>query len=876
MKQIDIEGKSYSYFDLTTFEHDKLYRLPVSIRILLEAALRKKDDFVVTDEHIHRILNWGKEATEEIPFFPSRVLLQDYTGVPAVVDLASMRKAILVHDENKALKVNPLVPVELVIDHSIQVDSYGTPESLRENEDFEFNRNKERFKLLKWGQKAFNGLKIIPPGSGIVHQVNLENLARVVFENEGVLYPDSVVGTDSHTTMINGLGVLGWGVGGIEAEAVMLGESVSMVLPEVVGVKVTGKIQTDCCATDVVLVLTNKLRKEGVVGKFVEFFGDGLNNMSLEDRATLSNMAPEYGATAAFFPVDDNTLKYLRFTGRPEERINLIEKYLKANSLYRDPSTESSIDYTKVVNLELDKVRPSLAGPKRPQDLITLDNMKSVFVNGLSEKSGFNGFGLNEASIKKEIKAPYFTLRNGSVLIAAITSCTNTSNPFVLIAAGILAKNAVEKGLRTPMYVKTSLSPGSRVVTQYLQEAGLTQPLEKLGFSLAGYGCMTCIGNSGDLRDDIQQLVEINKDMVFASVLSGNRNFEGRVHPLTKANYLCSPAYVVAYALAGRVNIDFNEEPLGVDKEGNNVFLKDIFPTSEQVYEKIKNHIRPDMFVDNYKHILDGNDNWRSLEIDNDVKLYKFDPESTYIKNPPYFDEFSFDFKIPTEFKDLKCLLLLGDSITTDHISPAGNISKKSSSAQYLTEHGVATKDFNSYGARRGNHELMTRGTFANVRIKNLKCPEIEGPYTVMEKGTEPVYIFDAAKEAGFNNLIIIAGKEYGAGSSRDWAAKGPRLLGVKVVIAESYERIHRSNLVGMGIIPLQFKEGESAESLGLDGFESYSIDISNLAIKSQITVSTDDGKKFDTLVRIDTEVELHYYKSDGILPYVMKKILTQ
>ena len=876
VKQLNIEGETYTYYDLASFEHDQLYRLPVSIRIMLESALRKKDGFVVKDEHIQKILNWGKAEMSEVPFFPSRVLLQDYTGVPAVVDLASMRQAIAKYDGQKVSKVNPVVPVELVIDHSIQVDSYGTKESLRQNEDQEFNRNKERFRLLKWGQKAFDKLKIIPPGSGIVHQVNLENLARVVFDSEGELYPDSVVGTDSHTTMINGLGVLGWGVGGIEAEAVLLGESISMVLPDVVGVKVTGKLQPDCCATDIVLVLTNKLRQEGVVGKFVEFFGHGLDHMSLEDRATLSNMAPEYGATVAFFPVDDNTLKYLRFTGRSEDKISLIEKYLKTNCLYRDPDTESSIDYTKVVNLELDKVRPSLAGPKRPQDLITLDDMKITFLKGLSAKTGFNGFGLSEQSIKKEIKGPNFTLRNGSVLIAAITSCTNTSNPFVLIAAGLMAKKAVEKGLSTPVYVKTSLSPGSKVVTQYLCEAGLQEPLNKLGFALAGYGCMTCIGNSGELRDDIKELVEINKDMVFASVLSGNRNFEGRVHPATKANYLCSPSYVIAYALAGRVDIDFRDEPLGVDEEGRNVFLHDIFPTPEQVYDVINKHIRPEMFVENYNAILEGNENWRSLEVEAEAKLYNFEPSSTYIKNPPYFDRFSSGDKMPAEFKELKCLLLLGDSITTDHISPAGNISKKSAAAQYLFDHGVGGKEFNSYGARRGNHEVMTRGTFANVRIKNLKCPEVEGPYTVMEKGAEPVYVFDAAKEAGFTNLIVIAGKEYGTGSSRDWAAKGPRLLGVKVVIAESYERIHRSNLVGMGILPLQFREGEGAGPLGLTGFETYSMDISGLKVKGNVTVTTSTGIKFETLVRIDTEVEMHYFDTDGILPYVMKKLLTQ
>lgn len=873
---LKVNGKDFTFYDLNKLEEKRVSRLPYSMRILLEAALRKQDGFVVKPEHIEKILQWNKTEPQEIPFYPSRVLLQDYTGVPAVVDLASIREAIAKIDKTKVQMVNPSVPVELVIDHSIQVDSYATKDSIAKNEAKEFERNKERFRLLKWGQKAFDNMKIVPPGSGIVHQVNLESLGRVVFENKGELYPDSLIGTDSHTTMINGLGILGWGVGGIEAEAVMLGESVNMLLPDIVGVNVTGKMQEDCCATDIVLTLTNLLRQQGVVGKFVEFFGEGLNSLTLEDRATLSNMSPEFGSTMAFFPVDDNTLKYLRFTGRPEEKVQQIEAYLKANRLYRSAEEEKNIEYSKVLALDLDKVRPSLAGPKRPQDLVSLDNMKSRFLASLDEKIGFTGFGISEETKKKVIKGENFELRNGSLLIAAITSCTNTSNPYVLVAAALLAQKAIELGLSTPPYVKTSLSPGSKIVTEYLISSGLQDALNTLGFNLAGYGCMTCIGNSGDLREDITKLVEANKDMVFSSAASGNRNFEGRIHPLTKANYLCSPVYVVAYALAGKIDIDFKTEPIGTGKDGKGVYLKDIFPQPAQIYEIINKHIKPEMFVENYTKVLEGNEKWKSLQIEGDVSLYQWEDSSTYIRNPPYFDNFSFDFKAPSKFEDLHCLVYFGGSITTDHISPAGKISRKSAAAEYLKAKSIQPRDFNSFGSRRGNHEVMVRGTFGNVRIKNRLCPGVEGPYSVLEKDGEPMYIVDVAEKKNFDNLIVIAGKDYGVGSSRDWAAKGPKLMGVKVVIAESYERIHRSNLVGMGILPLQFKQGESADSHGLTGFEKFSMDLSSLAVQGKVTVTTSTGKTIETDVRIDTEVELEYFHSDGILLYVMKKLLKQ
>ncbi len=676
--------------------------------------------------------------------------------------------------------------------------------------------------------------------------------------------------------MINSLGVLGWGVGGIEAEAVMLGEFVSMLLPEVVGVKVTGEMPEGCCATDVVLKLTNILRKVGVVGKFVEFHGEGLKSLTLADRATLSNMSPEYGATMGFFPVDDNTLSYLHLTGRTDKRIAEIEGYLKKNMLFRNKKNEQDIQYTQVVQLDLTDIEPVVAGPKRPQDMISIKSLKQNFTTALTSKPGFNGFGMKDSSLEKVLKGKNFELRNGSILIAAITSCTNTSNPFVLMAAGLLAKNAIEKGLKIPVYVKTSLSPGSKVVTRFLKESGLNVPLDRLGFNLVGYGCMTCIGNSGDFREDIKKLVEENQDMTFSSVLSGNRNYEGRIHPYSKANYLCSPTFVVAYALAGRINIDFETEPIGVNSKNENIFLKDIFPHSSQVKEYIKKFITPQMYIENYGNFLEGNDKWKNLKVEGPIELYPFEKKSTYIRNPPYFDNFKFKNEPLKVIENLHCLLLLGDTITTDHISPAGKISRKSATAKYLKEREIKYRDFNSYGSRRGNHEVMIRGTFGNVRIRNQLCPSMEGPYTVLDKKSEPMFIFDACEKLNFKGMIVVAGKEYGTGSSRDWAGKGPSLLGVEVVIAESYERIHRSNLVGMGVLPLQFKNGQTAKTLGLNGFEKYTVNASALKVKGNVKVTTSDGKEFETLVRIDTDPEMEYYRAGGILVHVLKRLLKE
>lgn len=919
-ESLTVGEKTYSFYNINKLDSEKVKLLPFTIRILLENSLRKWDGKVMQKSDIETILSWpkfeGSGSRPEIPFFPSRVLLQDYTGVPAVVDLASMRTKMAELDPSKTQSIGPQIPVDLVIDHSIQVDEFGTKNALKANEAREFERNAERFKMLKWAQQSFENFKIVPPGSGIVHQVNLENLARVVFETDDVLYPDTLIGTDSHTTMINGLGVLGWGVGGIEAEAVMLGENVTMLLPEVVGVHVTGVPAADVSATDVVLTLTNKLRKVGVVGKFVEYFGDGLKNLTLADRSTISNMAPEYGATASFFPIDHQTLKYLKMTGRSEQKVAAVEAYARANGLFRLDSENKSVQgqvYSKVVNLELDKVRPSVAGPKLPQDLVLISDLKTDFNNGLVPEGGFKKFAVkNPETLKKEIDCEgKFTLKNGSLLIAAITSCTNTSNPYALISAGLLARNAVEKGLIVPAYVKTSLSPGSKVVTQYLQNSGLSAPLNKLGFYLAGYGCMTCIGNSGDLEPLANKYVEQNLDMVFSSVLSGNRNYEGRVHPYLKANYLASPLYVVAYALAGTVNIDFKTEPVQ-----NGIMLGDLLPKREEVLEMIDKYLTAKLFKEVYKDIEQGNEQWRALQMEKSL-TYPWDSNSTYIKNPPYFDmlkptdkdssaseksstDSSEDDKTPEEKKvdsmidtlksvikkpeklfeykkklKLKCLLLLRDSITTDHISPAGKISRTSPASKYLQSHGVKPRDFNSYGSRRGNHEVMARGTFANVRIKNVLANGVEGPFTrVSEKSEELVSVYEGAEHHKFKKLLVIAGREYGSGSSRDWAAKGPQLQGVQAVIAVSYERIHRSNLIGMGILPLEFTNGQDAVSLKLTGWEKYKIYVKNLGVKSLVKVKTNTGIEFECLARIDTDVELQYLYSGGILVHVMKKFL--
>jgi aconitate hydratase len=799
---------------------------------------------------------------------------------PAVVDLAAMRDAVKRLGLDP-MKINPLCPVDLVIDHSVQVDKSRTAESLKENEEIEFDRNFERFEFLKWGQNAFENFTIVPPGSGIVHQVNLEYLARVVMNRNGLLYPDSVVGTDSHTTMINGLGVVGWGVGGIEAEAVMLGQHISMVLPQVVGFKLTGKLRSHVTATDLVLTATRMLRERGVVGKFVEFFGDGCNTLTLADRATIANMGPEYGATIGYFPVDNKSIDYLTLTGRDPELVKGIRSYLEAQALFRkyDGSMRDPVFSGNILELDLGKVEPSLAGPKRPHDRVDLSNMKKDFNSCLTNKVGFKGFELPKDRLADESKFTYqgkqYTLKHGSVVISAITSCTNTSNPGVMLAAGILAKNAHEKGLSVAPYIKTSLSPGSGVVTKYFEAAGVQQYLEKLGFYTAGYGCMTCIGNSGDLDPEVSEAIKA-KDLVVAAVLSGNRNFEGRVHPLTRANYLASPPLCVAYALAGTVDIDFEKDPIGKDKTGKPVFLKDIWPSNEQVLEIVNKVLTPEMFKEVYSKISKGTPRWNSLKVNND-KTYKWKDESTYIHNPPFFQGLSKDKPTIKDIKDAYCLLNLGDSITTDHISPAGNIAKTSPAARYLNERGVQPVDFNTYGARRGNDEIMARGTFANVRLVNKMVKKV-GPTTVHIPSGQEKAIFDVANEYIVNGdqTIVLAGKEYGSGSSRDWAAKGPYLQGIKAVIAQSFERIHRSNLVGMGILPLEFVNGENADSLGLNGTERFSIKLNggDLKVNELVTVTTNTGKTFKAKSRIDTEIEVEYFKNGGILHYVLRKMI--
>lgn len=883
-KELKVGDNTYHYYSLPELNDDRVAKLPYSIRVLLESAVRNCDEFNVTKADVEKILDWNNNASQsvEIPFKPARVILQDFTGVPAVVDFAAMRDAMkrLGGDENK---INPLCPADLVIDHSVQVDVARTADAKDKNEEIEFERNKERFQFLKWGQSAFENFLIVPPGSGIVHQVNLEYLARVVFENEGVLYPDSVVGTDSHTTMINGLGVTGWGVGGIEAEAVMLGQTISMVLPEVVGFKLTGKLSPHITATDLVLTVVQMLRKRGVVGKFVEFFGEGCSNLTLADRATIANMAPEYGATMGYFPIDEQTIDYLKLTARDDHKIERVREYLKGTGLFRTYGADSvDPNYTgDILELDLSTVVPCLSGPKRPHDRVEMSKMKEDFNSCLSNPVGFKGFGLSEEEVKKEHQFTFegqeYTIRNGSVVIAAITSCTNTSNPDVMLAAGLVAKNAVEKGLSVKPYVKTSLSPGSGVVTQYYELSGVNVYLDKLGFTTAGYGCMTCIGNSGDLQPEVSKAIE-DSDLVVSSVLSGNRNFEGRVHPLTRANYLASPPLVVAYALAGRIDIDFETEPIGQNADGQDVFLKDIWPTREEVSQISSSVVKPEMFSEIYGKIAKGTDRWNNLECP-EGKLFSWSDDSTYIHNPPFFQSMELDLPKITDVKDAYCLLNVGDSITTDHISPAGKIAKNSPAAKYLESKGVAPKDFNTYGARRGNDEIMARGTFANVRLMN-KLAEGKGPMTLHHPSGETVAVFDAAKkyiDEG-HQTIILAGKEYGSGSSRDWAAKGPYLQGVKAVIAQTYERIHRSNLVGMGILPLQFKEGEGADSLGLNGTEQFSISLNggDLKVNQEIEVTSNTGKSFHAIVRLDTAVEIAYFQNGGILHYVLRKLLKQ
>ncbi|KAH9710781.1 Aconitate hydratase 1 [Citrus sinensis] len=877
-------GEFGKYYSLPALNDPRIDKLPYSIKILLESAIRNCDEFQVKSKDVEKIIDWETTSPKqvEIPFKPARVLLQDFTGVPAVVDLACMRDAMnkLGGDSNK---INPLVPVDLVIDHSVQVDVARSENAVQANMEFEFRRNKERFAFLKWGSNAFHNMLVVPPGSGIVHQVNLEYLGRVVFNTNGMLYPDSVVGTDSHTTMIDGLGVAGWGVGGIEAEAAMLGQPMSMVLPGVVGFKLSGKLRDGVTATDLVLTVTQMLRKHGVVGMFVEFYGEGMSELSLADRATIANMSPEYGATMGFFPVDHVTLQYLKLTGRSDDTVSMIESYLRANKMFVDYSEpQSERVYSSYLELNLEEVVPCVSGPKRPHDRVPLNEMKADWHACLDNRVGFKGFAIPKEYQSKVAEFNFHgtpaQLRHGDVVIAAITSCTNTSNPSVMLGAALVAKKACELGLEVKPWIKTSLAPGSGVVTKYLQNSGLQKYLNHLGFHIVGYGCTTCIGNSGDIDDAVAAAITEN-DIVAAAVLSGNRNFEGRVHPLTRANYLASPPLVVAYALAGSVNIDFETEPVGVGKDGKKIFLRDIWPSSEEVAHVVQKSVLPDMFKATYEAITKGNPMWNQLSVPSGT-LYAWDPKSTYIHEPPYFKDMTMSPPGPHGVKGAYCLLNFGDSITTDHISPAGSIHKDSPAAKYLMERGVDRRDFNSYGSRRGNDEIMARGTFANIRLVNKLLNGEVGPKTIHIPTGEKLSVFDAAmryKNEG-HDTVILAGAEYGSGSSRDWAAKGPMLLGVKAVIAKSFERIHRSNLVGMGIIPLCFKPGEDAETHGLTGHERYTIDlpssVSEIRPGQDVRVVTDSGKSFTCVIRFDTEVELAYFDHGGILQYVIRNLI--
>ncbi|EDW66584.1 cytoplasmic aconitate hydratase [Drosophila virilis] len=883
------DGTVYKYFDLASID-SKYDQLPYSIRVLLESAVRNCDNFHVLEKDVQSILSWTPALKQgsndvEVSFKPARVILQDFTGVPAVVDFAAMRDAVLDLGGDPE-KINPICPADLVIDHSVQVDFARVPDALAKNQNLEFERNKERFTFLKWGARAFNNMLIVPPGSGIVHQVNLEYLARVVFESDSgdgskILYPDSVVGTDSHTTMINGLGVLGWGVGGIEAEAVMLGQSISMLLPEVIGYKLVGKLSPLATSTDLVLTITKHLRQLGVVGKFVEFYGPGVAELSIADRATISNMCPEYGATVGYFPIDENTLGYMRQTNRSEKKIDTIREYLKATQQLRNYAEEAQDPkFTQTITLDLSTVVTSVSGPKRPHDRVSVSNMPEDFKSCLSSPVGFKGFAIAPEALAASAEFQWddgktYKLQHGSVVIAAITSCTNTSNPSVMLGAGLLAKKAVEKGLSILPYIKTSLSPGSGVVTYYLKESGVIPYLEKLGFDIVGYGCMTCIGNSGPLEENVVNTIEKN-GLVCAGVLSGNRNFEGRIHPNTRANYLASPLLVIAYAIAGRVDIDFEKEPLGVDGNGKNVFLRDIWPTRTEIQVVENKHVIPAMFQEVYSKIEVGSEDWQTLKV-SDGKLYPWSAESTYIKRPPFFEGMTRTLPKLKSIQKARCLLFLGDSVTTDHISPAGSIARNSPAARFLSERNLTPREFNSYGSRRGNDAIMARGTFANIRIVNKLVPKT-GPRTLHIPTQEELDIFDAAeryREEG-TPLVLVVGKDYGSGSSRDWAAKGPFLLGVKAVLAESYERIHRSNLVGMGIIPLQFLPGQSAETLKLSGREVYNIALPESGIKPGQKIQVEaDGTVFETILRFDTEVDITYYQNGGILNYMIRKMLS-
>jgi aconitate hydratase len=896
---LNVGAETYEIFRLDAAAK----RLPYTLRVLLENALRHGEE-----ASAEAVLGWAPaaEPSDEISYRPSRVLHQDFTGVPAIVDLAAMRNAM--QDlGGEPSRINPQLPSELVIDHSVQVDEYATAVARFRNAELEFQRNRERYAFLRWGQQAFDNLKVVPPNTGIVHQVNLEYLARVVESRDGQAFPDTLVGTDSHTTMVNGLGVLGWGVGGIEAEAAMLGEAVSMLVPQVVGFKLSGELPEGVTATDLVLTVTELLRQTGVVGKFVEYFGPGLAALSVADRATIGNMSPEYGATCGFFPVDDKTLDYLRLTGRSEERLALVEAYCKENLFWHDESHQP--DYSQVVELELSSVVPSLAGPRRPQDRVPLSEAKRSFIDSLETFGVDYGNSRDEAvsesfpasdppsysvgdgtsievdagvavavrpeSVPVTMNGDEFELEHGSVVIAAITSCTNTSNPQVMVGAGLLARNAVERGLQRKPWVKSSLAPGSKVVTEYYEQAGLTQYLDALGFQTVGYGCTTCIGNSGPLPEEISEAVN-EGELVVCSVLSGNRNFEARIHPEVKANYLASPPLVVAYALAGRMDVDLLNEPLGQDREGNDVYLRDIWPTAEEIQETITESVRGEMFSRTYADVFTGDPAWRELPVPEGA-LFEWDPESTYVRRPPYFDGMPREPGRVEDIAGARCLVIAGDSVTTDHISPAGAIKPDSPAGKYLVEHGVERKDFNSYGSRRGNHEVMVRGTFANVRFKNLVVPGSEGTWTVHVPSGEEMTIFEASQRylAEGTPLIVIAGKEYGSGSSRDWAAKGPNLLGVRAVIAESFERIHRSNLLMLGILPLQFTDGESRESLGLTGREEFAIEGIDNAQATEVAVRADD-KEFRARVRLDTPREREYLRHGGILRYVLRRLLAE
>ena len=892
--RLTVGGREYVYYSLKKLAekgHPGVNRLPFSLKVLLENLLRNEDGIAVSREDIDALAGWepSKKSDQEIAFSPARVVLQDFTGVPAVVDLAVMRDA-MAELEGEPSKINPLVQADLVIDHSVQVDSFGRQSSFLLNVGREFERNRERYEFLRWGQSAFNNFRVVPPATGIVHQVNLEYLASVVYtidhDGTSVAYPDTLVGTDSHTTMINGLGVLGWGVGGIEAEAAMLGQPISLLIPEVVGFRLKGSLPEGATATDLVLTITEMLRKKGVVGKFVEFFGPGVSSLTLADRATLGNMSPEYGATCAIFPIDQETLDYLRFTARPNETVELVEAYARAQGLFHTPDSVEPI-YSDTLELDLGNVQPCIAGPKRPQDRILLKESRQSFGTTL---------GKMLETLKRDPKAlprprvelvdeqtgrtEQFELSDGAVVIAAITSCTNTSNPSVMLAAGLLARNAVKRGLTRKPWVKTSLAPGSQVVTRYLSESGLDRFLDELGFSLVGYGCTTCIGNSGPLPAEISKAIRGN-NLVACSVLSGNRNFEGRINPDVRANYLASPPLVVAYALAGRMDIDFYAEPIGQDPSGKDVFLKDLWPGLDEIRSTVRSSVKREMFAEKYADAFSGDEQWRSLPVPEGDR-YHWEPESTYIRRPTFFDEMSGRPESLEGISGMRVLAFLGDSVTTDHISPAGSIAVESPAGRYLVENGVKPGDFNSYGSRRGNHEVMVRGTFANIRLRNKLVPGVEGGYTKHPASDQPLSIYDAAmkyEDEGIP-LLILAGKEYGSGSSRDWAAKGTRLLGVRVVLAESYERIHRSNLIGMGVLPLQFEAGQSAESLGLTGAETFELaglsDRLTPGDKLQVRAVSPGGgaREFLVIARVDTPNEVLYYRNGGILHFVLRSLL--